>query len=224
MMPSVGKSLWAWLDADAFAYDAFMHTCICPRIWAYHRLSGDASPLFELSKQVFKKDRTFWATWFLCPELINLGALRTHFTAHSWLNWSITMTQASEMLEALMKPRTHLRAMPTRAAWLLVYWASGRLTRAALGGDGFRTLLRIGAYITCALSVWRTMATFGKTYRYAKLISNGRLSADPREWEVYGMLGIVLRGMSRGMLRGVWCVAWCILCCNSYRRSVLHCV
>ena len=76
--------------------------------------------LHALSKEQFPSDLEFWTTWALCPQLINLKILRRHFTAHTWLNWSMTIGSVNSIVSMVLRPRRHIREIPGRTAQFIV--------------------------------------------------------------------------------------------------------
>lgn len=120
--------------------------------WFYQRLFTKA-PLHQLSKEAYPDDATFWTVWALCPPVINLKILRNHFTAHSWLNWSLTVQNLGELMEVVLTPRRHMRLMPLRAFSLLGAWGFRGTMHGIFGKNVAKCFDKFIAY-GAALTLW----------------------------------------------------------------------
>merc|ERR1711924_486823 len=89
----------------------------------------------------------------LCPQMIGLKILNTHFTAKTWLNWSYRVLYHGQLITMLLQPRHHIMTMPQRAGALLFTWGMRSLALNLLGEAGTIALEKLGGYVTIASSI-----------------------------------------------------------------------
>merc|ERR1712187_528344 len=117
--------------------------------------------------------------WTFCPQFISLKILRTHFTAHTWLNWSYTLYQCQDFFNMILKPRTHLKTIPLRATGLLTLWFSRWLSLKIFSKEFYATLTHYSSYMLIGL-IPIQMISLGLGIVG---VSSGSLGWNPLLWE-----------------------------------------
>mmetsp|Transcript_67334 Transcript_67334/g.105283 ORF Transcript_67334/g.105283 Transcript_67334/m.105283 type:complete len:192 (+) Transcript_67334:28-603(+) len=182
-MGLIPNSLWAWIDSDIYAYQGFTHALFCHRpAWFYQRCFPKA-PLHQLSKEVFPSNYSFWATWAFCPQMINLKILRTHFTAHTWLNWTYFSMDIMQLIDMIVRPRANLKNIPLKCVGLLCLWGFRGFWLSVVSDYWAHKLERMDAYLS--ILYLPALVAFDVAYLsgIVALVWTGKLSKNPLEWE-----------------------------------------
>merc|ERR1712224_738644 len=137
----------------------------------------------ELSKEVFPSNFSFWATWAFCPQVINLKILRTHFTAHTWLNWTYFSLDVYQIIQMIIQPRAHIKAIPLKCVCLLGLWGFRAMWLKLLGEATAKTLEKWGSYLTLAYFPIFVAMDAGFVCAMGYAVWNGELSKNPLQWE-----------------------------------------
>jgi hypothetical protein len=97
-------------------------------------------------------------------QLITLKVLRNHFTAHSWLNVAYAIGEVSSIVDMVLDPRAHFKAMPLRVATLVSLWV-GRWVAFKVFTQGLIMFFcKMSAYVAVIAGVGQAIHTVKKIH------------------------------------------------------------